>query len=55
MARIPGMKASHRNLYERYEPIRRYVEVGFWIVLMTLQGVFSTMVAVVDALSLIHI
>ncbi|MGJ7605574.1 LytTR family DNA-binding domain-containing protein [Variovorax sp. LT1R20] len=43
------MKASHRNLYERYEPIRRYVEVGFWIVLMTLQGVFSTMVAVVDA------
>ena len=49
MARIPGMKASHRNLYERYEPIRRYVEAGFWIVLMTLQGVFSTMVAVVDA------
>jgi hypothetical protein len=43
------MKASHRNLYERYEPIRRYVEVGFWIVLMALQGVFSTMVAVVDA------
>ncbi|SFP18658.1 transcriptional regulator, LytTR family [Variovorax sp. 770b2] len=49
MARIPGMKASHRNLYERYEPIRRYVEAGFWIVLMALQGVFSTMVAVVDA------
>lgn len=49
MARIPGMKASHRNLYERYEPIRRYVEVGFWIVLMALQGVFATMVAVVDA------
>jgi hypothetical protein len=43
------MKASHRNLYERYEPIRCYVEVGFWIMLMTLQGVFSTMVAVVDA------
>jgi len=43
------MKASRRNLYERYEPIRRYVEVGFWIVLMALQGVFSTMVAVVDA------
>ncbi|MCR6476863.1 LytTR family transcriptional regulator [Variovorax sp. ZS18.2.2] len=43
------MKASHRNLYERYEPIRRYVEVGFWIVLMALQGVFSTMVAAVDA------
>ncbi|MGF6347984.1 LytTR family DNA-binding domain-containing protein [Variovorax sp. W2I14] len=43
------MQASRRNLYERYEPIRRYVEVGFWIVLMALQGVFSTMVAVVDA------
>ena len=43
------MKASRRNLYERYEPIRRYVEVGFWIVLMALQGVFATMVAVVDA------
>ncbi|MDQ0607132.1 hypothetical protein QFZ83_001303 [Variovorax sp. W1I1] len=43
------MKASRRNLYERYEPIRRYVEAGFWIVLMALQGVFSTMVAVVDA------
>jgi hypothetical protein len=43
------MNASHRNLYERYEPIRRYVEAGFWIVLMALQGVFSTMVAVVDA------
>jgi len=43
------MQASRRNLYERYEPIRRYVEVGFWIVLMALQAVFSTMVAVVDA------
>ncbi len=40
-----------RNLYERYEPIRRYVEVGFWIVLMALQAVFSTVVAVVDARS----
>ena len=43
------MQASRRNLYERYEPIRRYVEVGFWLVLMALQAVFSTMVAVVDA------
>ena len=45
------MKDSRRNLYERYEPIRRYVEVGFWIVLMALQGVFNTVVAVVDARS----
>jgi hypothetical protein len=45
------MRDSRRNLYERYEPIRRYVEVGFWIVLMALQAVFSTVVAVVDARS----
>lgn len=43
------MQASRRNLYERYEPIRRYVEVGFWIVLMTLQGAFNTLVAMIDA------
>ena len=45
------MRDSRRNLYERYQPIRRYVEVGFWIVLMVLQAVFSTLVAVVDARS----
>ena len=45
------MRDSRRNLYERYQPIRRYVEVGFWIVLMALQAVFSTLVAVVDARS----
>ncbi|MET3493130.1 LytTR family DNA-binding domain-containing protein [Variovorax boronicumulans] len=45
------MQESRRNLYERYEPIRRYVEVGFWIVLMGLQAVFSTVVAVIDARS----
>jgi hypothetical protein len=42
------MGDPRKNLYERYEPVRRYVEVGFWVVLMTLQGVFSTMVALVD-------
>ncbi|RQO41132.1 LytTR family transcriptional regulator [Variovorax sp. KBW07] len=42
------MGDSRKNLYERYEPVRRYVEVGFWVVLMTLQGLFSTMVAMVD-------
>lgn len=45
------MKQPRRNLYERYVPIRGYVEVGFWVVLMGLQAVFSTMVAVVDARS----
>ncbi|MGJ3700865.1 LytTR family DNA-binding domain-containing protein [Variovorax sp. AFSI2.2] len=38
-----------KNLYERYEPIRRWVEVGFWVVFMGLQAVFNTMVALVDA------
>ncbi|SET95753.1 LytTR family DNA-binding domain-containing protein [Variovorax sp. OV084] len=42
------MGDPRKNLYERYEPVRRYVEVVFWIVLMTLQAVFSTMVAIVD-------
>ncbi|MGJ7505169.1 LytTR family DNA-binding domain-containing protein [Variovorax sp. ZT5P49] len=43
------MGDPRKNLYERYEPVRRYVEVAFWIVLMTLQAVFSTMVAIIDA------
>ena len=42
------MGDPRKNLYERYEPIRRYVEVGFWIVLMTLQAAFSTLVAIAD-------
>ncbi|RSZ36179.1 LytTR family transcriptional regulator [Variovorax sp. 553] len=42
------MGDARKNLYERYEPIRRPVEVAFWIVLMTLQAAFSTMVAIVD-------
>jgi hypothetical protein len=41
--------SRNKNLYERYEPIRRRVEVGFWIVFMSLQAVFNTMVALVDA------
>ncbi|MBT2335268.1 LytTR family transcriptional regulator [Variovorax paradoxus] len=43
------MGDSRKNLYERYEPIRRRVEVGFWIVFMALQAVFNTTVALVDA------
>jgi len=38
-----------KNLYERYELIRRRVEVGFWIVFMALQAVFNTVVALIDA------
>lgn len=42
------MVPPRKNLYERYEPVRRAVEVAFWIVLMGLQAVFGTMVALVD-------
>ncbi len=42
------MGDPRKNLYERYEPIRRPVEVAFWVVLMGLQAVFGTMVAIVD-------
>jgi hypothetical protein len=42
------MVPPRKNLYERYEPIRRPVEVAFWILLMGLQAVFGTMVALVD-------
>jgi hypothetical protein len=43
------MRDPRKNLYERYEPIRRYVEVAFWIVVMAVQAVFNTSVALVDA------
>jgi DNA-binding LytR/AlgR family response regulator len=42
------MGDPRKNLYERYEPVRRHVEVAFWIVLLTLQAVFGTLVAIVD-------
>ncbi|SEF24531.1 LytTR family DNA-binding domain-containing protein [Variovorax sp. NFACC27] len=42
------MGDPRKNLYERYAPIRRPLEVAFWIVLMSLHAVFSTMVAIVD-------
>lgn len=45
------MAGPRKDLYHRYEPIRRYVEVGFWIVVMALQALFNTMVAMVDARS----
>ncbi|BEP43554.1 LytTR family DNA-binding domain-containing protein [Variovorax sp. V15] len=42
------MGDPRKNLYERYAPFRRPLEVAFWIVLMTLQAAFSTMVAIMD-------
>ncbi|WP_198969002.1 LytTR family DNA-binding domain-containing protein [Xylophilus sp. ASV27] len=43
------MGTTRKNLYERYEPIRSYVEAGFWIMLMTLQAAFGTVVGFIDA------
>ncbi len=43
------MAEPARNLYERYQPIRRRVEIGFWIAFMALQALFNTAVALVDA------
>jgi len=43
------MGADGRNFYERYAPVRRPFEAGFWVVLMALQAALSTAVALVDA------
>jgi hypothetical protein len=46
----PAMStAPAPNLYERYRPFRRWAEAGFWIVLMSLQALAASLVAVVDA------
>jgi hypothetical protein len=49
-----GATTGHRNFYERYAPVRRTVEVGFWIVLMALQATFNTAVALIDARTAAH-
>lgn len=49
-----GATTGHRNFYERYAPVRRTVEVGFWVVLMALQAAFNTAVALVDARTAAH-
>ncbi|MDQ7971039.1 MAG: LytTR family DNA-binding domain-containing protein [Rhodocyclaceae bacterium] len=49
-----GATTGQRNFYERYAPVRRVVEVGFWVVLMALQAAFNTAVALVDARAAAH-
>lgn len=49
-----GASTGHRNFYERYAPVRRTVEVGFWVVLMALQAALNTAVALVDARAAAH-
>lgn len=48
-ARIRRMRDARKNLYERYEPVRRPVEVFFWIAVMAVLGTISTMVSLIDA------
>jgi hypothetical protein len=38
-----------KNPYQRYLPYRRFAEVGFWVLVMTVQAVFNSAVAVIDA------
>lgn len=45
---------GQKNFYERYVPVRRVVEVGFWVGLMALQAAFNTAVALVDARAAAH-
>ena len=45
----PAMSEPRRNLFERYRPFRRWVEAGFWILVIAVQASFATVVAVVDA------
>ena len=49
-----GASTGRRNFYERYAPVRRPVEIGFWVVLMALQATLATAVALVDARAAAH-
>ncbi|WP_076997415.1 LytTR family DNA-binding domain-containing protein [Variovorax sp. KK3] len=40
---------SSKNLFERYQPYRRRAEIGFWVLVMAVQAVFNSVVAVIDA------
>jgi LytTr DNA-binding domain len=42
------MSEAGMNLFERYQPYRRWAEAGFWILMMAVQATFSTIVAVID-------
>ncbi|WP_093160497.1 LytTR family DNA-binding domain-containing protein [Variovorax sp. YR216] len=42
------MTESGQNLFERYQPYRRWAEGGFWVVVMAVQAAISTVIAVID-------
>ncbi|MBB3175719.1 LytTR family DNA-binding domain-containing protein [Variovorax sp. Sphag1AA] len=42
------MTEPGKNLFERYQPYRRWAEVGFWVAVMALQAAIGTVIAVID-------
>jgi hypothetical protein len=42
-------RETPKNLFERYRPYRRRVEIAFWVLVMALQAAFNALVAVIDA------
>lgn len=42
-------RETPKNLFERYQPYRRRVEIAFWVAVMAVQAAFNTVVAVLDA------
>src|SRR6188768_1857621 len=42
------MHLTHPNLFERYSPLRRRAELGFWVGVLLLQVLFSIAVAAID-------
>lgn len=42
------MSKAGMNLFERYQPYRRWAEAGFWVLMMAVQATFSTVVTVID-------
>ncbi|MBO9513374.1 MAG: LytTR family transcriptional regulator [Variovorax sp.] len=42
------MSEPGKNLFERYQPYRRWAEAGFWVAVMAVQAAIATTVAVID-------
>lgn len=42
------MTEPGKNLFERYQPYRRWFEVGFWVAVMAVQAAIATVIAVID-------
>lgn len=42
------MTEPGKNLFERYQPYRRWAELGFWVAVMATQAAIGTVIAVID-------